>query len=46
MKIKEIELKRGCYQSGTLANTLEYFLCLREAEIESYPCMGHSVQFV
>ena len=33
-------------QSATITIALECFLCLCEAIIESYSCMGDSVEFV
>ena len=41
-----IEPRSLAQQSGTLTITPNCFLCLYEAEIQSYSCMGDSVQFV
>ena len=41
-----MEPRSLAYQSGTLTTTLECLLCLCEARIEPYSCLGDSVQFI
>ena len=41
-----MEPRSLAYQSGTLTITPNCFLCLCEAIIEPYSCLGDSVQFI
>ena len=41
-----MEPRSLAYQSGTLTITPNYFLCLCEAIIKPYSCLGDSVQFI
>ena len=41
-----MEPRSLAYQSGTLTTTPECLLCLCEAIIEPYSCLGDSVQFI